>query len=204
VRREDEHAPVGAQHASRLAERRFQIVDLRDHVTAPHEVEVPVGVGELLQHADEHLDAILELRCFDRDLRPVDVHLDRVDPDPRRPVTPDELDQVSSVATAGVEDLRARVQIAAGNVVERGRPARVEGLIERVVDLPGLIAVDARQLFAIAWLVHRVSCIMYSSRCSGFSVVHRLVVSCKRRARLPQFTSWRDAVQSFTPPGGEA
>jgi len=41
----DEHVAVGAQNASGLTQRRFETVDLRDDVTAPDEVEVPVGVG---------------------------------------------------------------------------------------------------------------------------------------------------------------
>jgi len=51
--------------------------------------------------------------------------------------------QVSGVPATRIEDLRAGRQIAARNVIERARPARLEALIESVVDTPRLLAVDA-------------------------------------------------------------
>ena len=147
-----EHAPAASQHAERLGEGAVEIVDLLEHVAAPHEVEVGVGERELLERADADLDTLGDSRGVDRRTRPLDVHLDRIDTGAGDLVALDERDQVRRVATAGVEDPRACGQVAAGQVVERVGPARRQALVEHGVDAPRLLAVDPIEPRAIAGL----------------------------------------------------
>jgi hypothetical protein len=64
---------------------------------------VPIGERKILHHADENLGALSDAGAFDRRSGTLDVHLDRVDADAYHVITPNQLDQVSRVATTGVE-----------------------------------------------------------------------------------------------------
>ena len=75
--------------------------------------------------------------------------LDRIDANSSDLVELNQPNQVRCVSAAGIENIVSGLEVFAGNVVERIRPARVKALVQKLVDTPCFLAVDTIELLAI-------------------------------------------------------
>lgn len=86
--------PGRAQNAGDLGEAGVELLDDLDHVSAPHEVEGGVRIGNRVHRPLDDPDAGVQARPGDGLSRALDEAAHRVDPDPGRARRPNQPDQV--------------------------------------------------------------------------------------------------------------
>ena len=94
-----EHVPGRLEDTSGLAQGRHELVDDLDDIAAPHEVEVVVGIGELLHDTPHDLDPLPQTGALDRRPGPLDVHFNRIDAHASRTRRLHEPDQMRGVGS---------------------------------------------------------------------------------------------------------
>src|SRR5262245_33924537 len=126
-------------HTTHLGETVDKVIDLNQDITAPHKVSAGVIKRQMLHDAlvdgdpPGYVDRSLtqSFDCL------VDMSSYRLDTNTgNRRVAAGELDQLLPVATTDIEDSVAVADVVGSHVVERVRAARVERLVESIVDIP--------------------------------------------------------------------
>lgn len=118
--RVDEEVPSRLRHAHELGEGAVEVIHLLEDVPAPHEAEVAVAVGQFVDDALVQDNSVRRARLRHGTTPPLDVQCHRVDAHAGDLGKADELDEVSRIPAAGVEDHVARSGCRASSSSDSG------------------------------------------------------------------------------------
>jgi len=108
-----------------LDEGAAEIIDLFDDISAPHEVEVGIGVRQFVHHPVVKGDSVRQACGLHGLLGSLDVQGDRLDTDAVNVEAADQLHQVSAVSTACVEHEVTSRHVGCGRIEQRVRASRI-------------------------------------------------------------------------------
>src|SRR5436305_11125476 len=141
---EDDQASAKAENARHLSDPGVEVFDNLDHVPAPDEIERVVGERNVMHSAFDKLNSISKTGLADPLTRLFDETAQRIEPNASCAGSLNQLDQMRSVPAPHIENAGTLREPLDPQRQHRVRAARIETLVEAVVDVPGFRPVDTR------------------------------------------------------------